>query len=367
MYTSTTSYRAGYKILAIILAAIMLITLLPVAVNGDDEVQPSQYYTIVDEDSVADIQAALQDKIDTIALLDAGGGTVTVTGSKTDADATLELVIPEGVTVVWYADYSGADDFTGTLIKINAGSGEELDVGTFHVAGGIITSIGTLIDSYGDLLISGGILSNASEVPLTSDTLSGIEARNITITDGTIAAHGYYSGIEAYVNISIDGDDTVVTAHAVTEENDVDFKGNPLNEVYGYAILAEGDITIGGGTVITDGGASGIHSDGDINIRGNADVTATAVSKQSGTAHFNTSEPDYYYTELFEEIIGYGIFASGDITISESAKVEAEGGTFGILSVKNVNIEGGIVISEGAVITTTTVTAAVFSVMQAFI
>ena len=111
-----TSKRALCALMAVMLAlAVVGVSpfMLPTkAYAAETEVAITQSMT------VAEIQSAIQDAIDAAGYAD----WVIVTGSKTDANASLTLAIPSGVSVGWEADYSGTMPSTSALITLT-GSG----------------------------------------------------------------------------------------------------------------------------------------------------------------------------------------------------------------------------------------------------
>ncbi|HHX13726.1 MAG TPA: hypothetical protein GX726_02090, partial [Clostridiales bacterium] len=91
---------------------------------------------IKDSQTVGEIRFAIQEQINLVNSK--GGGTVTVTGTRTvDADSMLTLEIPEKVTVLWKAAYPGSTPSYNYLIKLTGD-------GSFEVgAGGAITQAGS--------------------------------------------------------------------------------------------------------------------------------------------------------------------------------------------------------------------------------
>ena len=88
------------------LMALLLVTTLaaiPIMANAAND-----SYTIIGTDGVATIGAAIQTKLNTMSA----GDVLTVTGSKTDANVTLNITIPAGVTVKWNANYAATIGIT---------------------------------------------------------------------------------------------------------------------------------------------------------------------------------------------------------------------------------------------------------------
>jgi len=107
-----TQTREGISMLLALMLAFALFSVMPTAALA-------VYFPVViaETDTVGEIQTLIQNAIDGAAV----GDTVTVMGSKMGADETLYLDIPEGVTVVWKAEHSGAVGEREDLIYIIGG------------------------------------------------------------------------------------------------------------------------------------------------------------------------------------------------------------------------------------------------------
>ena len=145
------------------------------------------YYNIMQEFSVSKIQTDLQAIITNASSDD----NIVVTGSKTNADATLTLSIAAGKKVVWQAVYQAVSTFTpNTLIMF-------LGDGTFEVAGGTLTSPDAMtINSSGTnatVVVSSGTVSAHKENAIL---MQGAKAKAI-ISGGVISntSQGSYPAI----------------------------------------------------------------------------------------------------------------------------------------------------------------------------
>ncbi|MDR1328957.1 MAG: hypothetical protein LBK23_05085, partial [Oscillospiraceae bacterium] len=135
----------------------------------------------IESKNVSTIQTDIQNAINSAE----SGGIVTVTGSKTGADATLNLSIPEGVTVLWQAEYADNGLFTSGLISLSG-------AGTFEVgAGGSISSSSSRssnsINIYSQSNNITITVSDAGKVQTTGDCAI-YTTGSISITGGEVSA-----------------------------------------------------------------------------------------------------------------------------------------------------------------------------------
>jgi hypothetical protein len=236
-------------------------------------------YEITQEQSVSQIQNDLQNAIDNAAAYDK----IIVTGSKTNADATLFLNIPEDKTVVWKATYQAASALN-PLISLS-------DNGTFEVSGG------TLVTTNGNTMNSNG-------------------------TGSTIIV-----GANSKVQTSGAG------VHAITTEGNVEIKeGAEISGTTGEVIETTGYdsmITMSGGSVT-------VTSENAINARGiNAKVFV------SGGILSNMAPTDPYPVIFMSNKENNQL----NVQVSGTAKVTSSGKGFGIYSYGNVEISGNACIS----------------------
>ncbi|MCL2550489.1 MAG: hypothetical protein FWE78_06175, partial [Methanimicrococcus sp.] len=110
-----TKTQSVYRILPIVLAVALMLTLLPGIALAASSTVP-----ITGMPSVPAIQSAIQS-----AIADAGpGDTVTVTGTFSGAGTTLTLDIPADVTVKWEPILYRGSATTGPLIYLNNLTGD---------------------------------------------------------------------------------------------------------------------------------------------------------------------------------------------------------------------------------------------------
>ena len=105
------------KIVLAMMALLVCVALSPVTAGAAE--------VVITDKSVSEIETMIEDAIGGLPV---SGGAVTVTGAKAEVDETLDLFIPEDVTVVWKAEYSGGVN-GDELIFVTGG-------GTFEVAEG---------------------------------------------------------------------------------------------------------------------------------------------------------------------------------------------------------------------------------------
>ena len=186
-----------------------------------------QTVSIMQSDTVAQIQTKIQ------TAINAAGdrGAITVNGSKTGANETLELDIPTEITVIWRADYAGD---AGVLIRLEGS-------GTFEVASGTISLSGdngnAILFSDGKVTVSGGMVSSSGVGSSTICTWTWSSA--VLVKDkGIVEA----TGVHGYSIYTLYGSATV-TGGTVTASGE-----------RGIAISSsDGNIIVSGGTVSATG------------------------------------------------------------------------------------------------------------------
>jgi hypothetical protein len=132
------------------LFTILTIILIIPAIQAEDF-----YFNITQTQSVSEIQVGIQNAIDGAVA----GDRILVTGSKTDADITLVISIPQGKTVVWQATYQSGAIFEGDYLLYF------WQDGTFEVAAGkLFTENAHTLATFdsGSIIVSGsGIVESA--------------------------------------------------------------------------------------------------------------------------------------------------------------------------------------------------------------
>ena len=273
------------------------------------------------------------------------GSTVTVTGSVTGATGTLVLNIDSGVTVVWEATLTAADNYSANLIGL---SGK----GAFEVATGGTVSATTGIAIYATganaaIEVSGGTVSS-SGIDFVAIYADGANSTVTVNGTGKVSATGnngvaiYCKGTSVSVADSAEVSATMGRAiYANGASTAVTVSGGTVSATgdYGKAINAEGtnfSVTVNGGTV----SATGIHSYA-INTEG----TSATVTVEGGTV---SSTGDY----------GKAINAEG-----ESSSVTVKGGMISATGIHGyaiysnsanavVMVSGGTVFGYGATVCT---------------
>jgi len=316
-------------------------------------------------------------------LLEAALGahdTVNVTGSKTAANDSLEINIPDGKSLVWAAEYKG------TILNLISLTGN----GTFEVTtGGTVSATG----SYGTALSATG---GGATVTLSGDaTISGRTAINtagsVEIKDtATVSATDSGTAIFATgggATVTISGDATISGTTAISTAGSVEIKDTATVSAIGsigIAIYATGEsanVTVSGGTVsatdrgtaifATGGGATvtvsgdatisgrtAINTEGCVKIKDTATVSATgsngiAISATGGGANVTVSGG----TVSASDSIGIAIYAAGavsNVTVS-GGMVSATGGGTAIFATgggATVTVSGDATISGTTAINT---------------
>ncbi|MDL2237977.1 sortase B protein-sorting domain-containing protein [Christensenellaceae bacterium OttesenSCG-928-K19] len=228
-------------------------------------------YSLDSPDTVTNIESDIQDILDNDCV---PGGTVTVTGEKTDANARLSLDIPAGVTVIWQATWKGAE-LTHLIDLVGAG--------TFEVKGGTVENTG------GGSTI--GMDSDGSSVKVTGGTVKGVgghtivsngENQKINMTDGVISG-GSIIMQRPGTEITLAGGSVTATGNAITATG-----ANGIVDISGSATVTAGGsaVDVRGANCavnISDGGSVSGNSMGIINdaVTGSIEVTGGSAGIES--------------------------------------------------------------------------------------
>ena len=350
--------KATVAIVAVMIAAMFAASAFPMVFGGYDEdavLGANADVPITQTMSVAEIETAIQNAVDDAA----DGDTVTVTGTKTDADEPMTLDIPSSVKLIWTAVYIGeADAITGktdmcidltgagtfevadgaeiegTELKlIHIGAGETVNVavsggsitntntsvtfcihseglGSFVMTGGTIRSSGSdhtglgcaaVWYQYGEMTISGGTISVESTLRFAIAVYT--HDCELTISGGTISGKGE----RGRTIHALDGH-TTVTGGKITSDG--------LESV---AIIARGGLTMSGGEITSNG-------EGSFCIRSpHRDVTITdGVVSASGDGSIGVFMGDNASVPVFDTvpvlmITGGIVKADGDNSNAVSA------------------------------------------------
>ena len=203
-------------------------------------------------DTVTGIQTAIQES------LAANNTTVTVSGSKTNADGTLEIDIPSGKTLLWKAVYAADEAFDGPLIETTGAGVFELADGGLRSSSGIAASIA----SGSGIHVTGGTVGTEGGV--------GISGGNVRLSGGVVSA-GSGIAVETHNSaIFIDGG-------AATINGDVRMYADMLPEdPVGIYCRSGGKVTVNGNVSIEGTNIAGIWcEDGIVAANGNVSVTGT--------------------------------------------------------------------------------------------
>lgn len=197
-----------------------------------------------------------------------------------------------------------------------------------------------------------GILGIESAIELNgtfdvNGTECGVEAFDVTISGGTVTAHGGVSGIATYKDITITGgtvDATGDTKYGIgSDTKNITISGGKVTATGQEAGIYAGDVvSISGGTVTAYGGKDGINSDGGIIVDGGSitatgdnygircDATEAVITINSGTV-IATGTASY----------AHGITSECPININ-GGTVKATGGIIGIYANAKLTIGNGI-------------------------
>ncbi|MCL1905891.1 MAG: hypothetical protein FWG06_02665, partial [Clostridiales bacterium] len=265
--------------------------------------------------SQADTVVAIQANIRAAILGAAAGDTVTVTGSKTGVDDTLKLDIPEDITVVWKAEYTGTVASGENLIGLaGAGTFEVTTGGTVEVSGdgscAIYANSNIITSVSGDAkILSKGINSVA------------IDARNVSVSSGTVEATGDFGvAIEANSCVSISGG-TVKAS----------FEGSAI-------IINNGVVYVSGASnIIADYSAIWSYGNGDVYVSGEANIAANYTAICATNVYVSDEA-----MVVVKGDYGYAIDSSKSVSISGGTVRATTGNAIRITGESpNVTISGG--------------------------
>lgn len=315
--------KLSKKLLAVFLAAVILSGLVSFNAGAANEV-----------DITGRTVAAARDEIQKV--IDGLGGTietVTVTGTLGGATTIMELTIPDNITVVWEAAYSGTAnplldlkgnggfEVTGgeisntspssfTAIRANATADSSNGV-SIVIRGGVVKArLGTAIEGAGvktTVTVNGGAVSNEATNNLrpviNMTNPAPVPKLNITVVSGVVSALAASTG------------------------------------AYGYALQTYGDIVINGGTVFTTGQyGRGINLVGIDSVATINDGTIYATG-ESGVAVSTATTAGVDVTRAKVEVKGGLVYATTGMAIRTTGKEST------------IEVSGGLVIAYGTNLT----------------
>jgi hypothetical protein len=299
------------------------------------------------------------------AVVNTAGDTVTLTGTKTDAEGMGggwdPHIIPEGVTLMWRAEYSGEYPHGYFLFFSGAGTLNVAEGGKIECIGGanvvssgadvaIIVSGGSVISTAmgGSESFGGGAISSRGTIIINSGTVAA-NANNggnaiaswgdasITINGGTISVNGI-NGRAIYAasdgTVTINGGTIIASGKREPWASPVQIaKADGAINVNGGVIFGHGDAVVGSSGVISLNAASthSITGDGTV-IAWNSDQGVTEY--ESGTSDDLLSTPaNSAEWALLEDGRSGVIYTNGDNTgFIEVAGVTVTGETTSILT-----------------------------------
>ena len=164
-------------ILLTICMALTLILLFSTPVLAADKT-----VAIAPEDTETAIKTAIQAAIDDVKT--AGGGTVTVIGSKTDVTVPITLSIPADVTVIWKAEYKGE------IFEHDVRYSDNVLIVVALSGGGFEVASGTDIEAY--FPVKGGYALH-----FIGD--SNFSSNKVTVSGGSVKAYGSPENSALYI------------------------------------------------------------------------------------------------------------------------------------------------------------------------
>ena len=286
----------------------------------------------------------------------ATGNEVAVTGTVTGATATLLLDIDPNVTVKWGASLEGSTASGIALINITG-------FGTFEViTGGKIEQTGTdgnaLYQSgTGPIIVSGGTM-----ISTTGSAISGTSGTTVIVNSGTVSTT---TGAAIYAeNVIVSGtgevratDDGSSGGNAIASDGSIEVKDNAsVSATSGNAIFAFGansTVTVSGGEVTNNPSVWGSHtiflSDA-FNTGNNVFISGTGKVKALGSKNaINTLGNVIMSGGEVSATTGYAISAEGDVTVGGTGKVmttdDGSAGGTAISAHGNVEVKDNALVS----------------------
>jgi len=343
------------------------------------------YYEIKQEFSVSKIETELQTVIDNATNNDI----VTVTGSKTNADATLTLHIAAGKTVVWQATYQSGSPFwadhlisfsgAGTFVVEN-GSLLTANANGIHASGegsAVIVRENGKVQTSGEgmnAIITYGyveIKDNAQINSTTGETIaSHSDNATVLVTGGTISATSENAIITWGKNSQIHISGGYVSNYAKSDvyhavyaldakrgnQTLVHVSGNAIVEAKGMgsAVASYVNVKISGNAQVRNN-LSGAYYAGAVmgtyyvEVMDNAKVSAT--NNCAIFCYENVFVSDCSLIEAKNDAIAIKIYGEvgptiGEVVVSDHAQVIAAN-NYAISSHNSVKIYGGMVFSYG--------------------
>ena len=299
----------------------------------------------------------------------------------------MSLDIDEDVTVIWKANvrlYSGMEISSDALIYLTG-------LGTFDVTTdgeiySLPSKISSIHSSSATIIVSGtGYVSSIQtdgNVEVKDDAgVNEIHARgtnslievsggwvgsidmenvnniglNVIVSGGTLKADGYNHAIVTYGNVEVSGGEVLSAATAIEVKGDnstVTVNGGLVAGKFAISVLNKNNT----GLNVTVGGTGKVETMGigsyAISTVGNVEVNGGEVTSNSGCAIFNGG------VNSTVAISGGTVSGGGsevihakDITVSGTAKIQATGNNYAIVTSGNVEMSGGeVTATEGIAI-----------------
>ena len=297
--------------------------------------------------SPSEIQSAIQAELDA-----AGVNSVTVTGSATATDASASdsiiITIPADKAVNWQADYTYAGEAYAALTLLGGGS--------FEVSAGSIANTGErALDTTGGTVavtVSGGTVSTGTGVAAIqagTGTVTVSGTGKVAVTQGELNSFGAIycsSGVAGRVEIS-GGEITTASIdlgrYAVeSEDSTVVMTGGSISSPAGGSGIWAKEVSVSGSAAISTIDGYGVNASGRISVSGNAAISATGLA----SALYGTGE-DTVIT------VSGGTLSSTDgsciTNTGENASTTVLGGTLTTGGSPAISGNGSLVLSGGTV------------------
>ena len=226
------------------------------------------------------IQTAIQTAIDATG----GSGIVTVTGTTSSTLGTT-LAIPDGVTLLWKASFSGGSTSGTPLLTIAGGAIEIAADGSISQTGSnystLFTTVALSVNTDSDVTISGGTVRSSSGIAIS---VIG-ENSTVNVSGGTVTASKFEGTIQIFganSTVAVTGGEVINTysssgsaaIRAESENTKIILNDVQINSPI-QSHGANSIISVGGNARVQGGNSTVIYSKGNVEIKDNAQVRAT--------------------------------------------------------------------------------------------
>lgn len=297
--------------------------------------------------------------IDTDGDFTINGGSITVNVDGAGIYADQNMAINGGSIGVTGCIMAGEEiRIKDGEINVSVPYGKSISAEYVTIEGGTVT-VNSDEEEYGiyaykNIIIKDGTVTVSKDGEQADDAEEAIHAEGtINITGGTVVANGYYWGIYAKGNITIDCGNITATATdsgyagIYTEDGDINITNGTIEASGGDdGILASGDIIIDDGTIIANGGERGLYASGIITIK---DGSVTATGGDYG--NIRAVGINIYGGTINATGSDYGLYSQSD-----NGFITINGGTVNI-SDNTVGIRGKMVAINDGIVNATNISS----------